>query len=283
MSSTTSAVAIVTDSTCDIPHDLADALRIRVVPALLTLEGETYKDGQGISRPEFYKRLPSLAEPAMTAAPSPMAFEAVYESALTSGAEHIVSIHVSSRLSGIFSSASQAAKSFGDRVRALDSRHVSMALGFQTILAAEASLEGAALDAVLRVADQAKQRARLIAFIDTLEYLKRSGRVTGLRAGLGDLLKVKLLIMVVEGLVERIDQIRTRSRALDKLVSIARSWGRLERLAVLHSGVPQEARAFTQQLGGFSSHPPIVTEVTPVIGAHVGPGSLGLAALLSQV
>lgn len=273
-------VAVVTDSTCDIPYETAEALKIGVVPALLTLDGSTYKDGPEISRSEFYRRIPELSRPALTASPSPAAFEAAYELALASGAQQVVSIHASSRLSGIFNAASQGAKPFGDRVKAFDGEHVSMALGFQAILAAEAAQRGAAAAEVMRVAEGARERARLIAVIDTLEYLKRSGRVSWLRAGIGDLLRVKLLLSVVGGLVKRIDLIRTKTRALENLKAIARSWGRIDRLAVLHSSALEEAYVLAEQMDDLSPQPLIITEVTPVIGAHVGPGCLGLAALL---
>jgi DegV family protein with EDD domain len=277
------SVAIVTDSTCDIPEDMADALHIRIVRSLLTLDDQTYEDGSGLSRAEFYTRVPSLPRPARTASPSPAAFEAAYESALSSGAQNVVSIHVSSHLSGIFNAATQAAKGFGERVLAFDGEHVSMALGFQAILAAEAALEGATLGAVMRVAEEARRRARLIALIDTLEYLKRSGRVTWLRAGIGDLLRVKLLVSVVHGWVKRIGMVRTKTRALERLQSIAGSWGRIDRLAVLHSGAPEAAHLYAEQVRSLSDRPLILAEVTPVIGAHIGPGCLGLAALLATI
>jgi DegV family protein with EDD domain len=277
------AVAIVTDSTCDIPQDIADSLRIRVVRALLTMDEMTYQDGVGLSRTEFYARMPSLAKPAQTAAPSPAVFESAYESAFLAGATNVVSIHVSSHLSGIFNAATQAAKGFGERVLALDSEQVSMALGFQAIRMAEAALAGAALSAVVHVAEEARRRARLIALIDTLEYLKRSGRVTWLRAGIGDFLRVKLLVTVVNGWVKRLDMVRTKTRALEKLQSIARSWGRIDRMAVLHSGAPEAAQVYAEQVRGLADQPMILSEVTPVIGAHIGPGCLGLAALLGPV
>ena len=282
MSSGSPAVAIVTDSTCDIPPAIAESLGIRVVPALLTLDGTTFEDGLGLTRSEFYRRLPSLARPAQTASPSPHAFQSTYDSAFSAGAQSVVSIHASSRLSGIFNAASHAAKAFGDRVVALDGQHVSMAPGFQAVVAAEAPRDGAPFEAVVRLAEKAREAVRLVAMIDTLEYLKRSGRVTWVRAGLGDLLRVKLLIAVVDGLVKRIDHIRTKARALERLDSIARSWGASDRLARLHSGVPQEAQALGERLRELTPLPPVFADVTPLIGAHVGPGSLGLTALLAQ-
>jgi DegV family protein with EDD domain len=276
-------VAVVTDSTSDIPDHIAEALQIRIVPALVTVDDRTYIDGSGLSRSEFYARMPSLPRPALTAAPSPAAFEAVYDSALVSGAQQVISIHVSSRLSGIFNTASQAAKGFGERVMALDGGHVSMALGFQAIVAAEAALKGAAVNAVVRVAEEARRRARLIALIDTLEYLRRSGRVTWLRAGIGDLLRVRLIVSVVDGVVKRLEMVRTKGRALSRLGSIADSWGAIERLAVLHSGAVQDAAAIAGRMRDVGCNSLILAEVTPVIGAHIGPGCLGLAALLATV
>jgi len=273
------ATAIVTDSTSDIPVEEAEALGIEVVPALVTVEGQSYVDGRGLSRPEFYRRLPFLREPATTAAPSPQVFEMAYEKVMAAGAERVLSMHLSSKLSGLIDVARIAAASFGDRVHVFDSLQVSLALGFQAMEAAAAALAGASFDAVLQVAQRARDRVRIVAMIDTLEYLKRSGRVSWIRAGLGDLLSVKLMVRVADGVVQRIGEVRTKHKALDQLVAMAQSWGPQERLAILHSAVPEEAAALAQRLRDLSARVPLIVDVTTVIGTHVGPGSLGLAAL----
>jgi DegV family protein with EDD domain len=273
------ATAIVTDSTSDIPPEEAEALSIEVVPALVTVEGQSYEDGRGLSRLEFYRRLPFLREPATTAAPSPRVFEIAYEKVMAAGAERVLSMHVSSKLSGLIDVARIAAATFGDRVHVFDSLQVSLGLGFQAMEAAAVALAGASFDAILQAAQRARDRVRIVAMIDTLEYLRRSGRVSWMRAGLGDLLRVKLIVRVADGVVQRIGEARTKHRALDQLVTMATSWGPQERLAILHSAVPEEAAALAQRLRDLSARAPLIVDVTTVIGTHVGPGSLGLAAL----
>jgi DegV family protein with EDD domain len=275
-------VAVVTDSTGDVPADEAKALDLTIIPALLTVEGRTYvDDGQAFSRTDLYRRMASLEGLPTTAVPSPQRFAAAYESLLRAGAAHILSIHLASRLSGMFETASQAARNFGDRVRVFDSMQVSLALGFQAMEAASAAKAGESIQRVTQIAEEARDRARLIAMLNTLEFVRRSGRVGWLRANLGSLLNIKQLVEVVDGTIRRLDRVRTRSRALDDLRRIAASWGPLRCLAVLHTAVPEEASALREEMKDLSKHTPLVVEVTTIIGAHVGPGSIGLAAILA--
>lgn len=272
--------AVVTDSTSDIPVDEARALGIEVIPALVTVNGKSYQDGSELDRAELYRRMPLLKTPATTAVPSPSVFEAVYERLLASGVERVLSMHVSSKLSTMVNVAHQAAAAFGDRVHIFDSLQVSLGLGFQVMEAAAAALTGSSFEAILAAARQARERVHVCAMIDTLEYIRRSGRVSWLRAGLGELLKVKLLVAVADGVVQRIGEVRTRGRALEQLSARVRAWGPMERLAVLHSAVPEEAAALAQQLKDLSARLPLIVDVTTVIGTHVGPGSIGLAGLV---
>jgi len=275
-------VAVVTDSTGDVPADQAAALDLTVVPALLTVEGRTYvDDGQAFSRTDLYRRMASLEGLPTTAVPSPERFTAVYESLLRAGAAHILSIHLADQLSGMFQTAAQAAQDFGDRVRVFDSKQVSLGFRFQAMEAAAAALAGNSIQLVTEVAQQARERARLIAMLSTLEFVRRSGRVRWLRASLGGMLNIKQLVEVVDGTIRRLDRVRTRSRALDNLRLIAASWGPLRRLAILHTAVPEEAYALREELRDLSKHTPLVVEVTTIIGAHVGPESIGMAALLA--
>jgi DegV family protein with EDD domain len=154
-----------------------------------------------------------------------------------------------------------------------------MGLGFQVMEAASAALTGMPFESVLETALNAQEKVRLIALIDTLEYLKRSGRVSWLRAGLGDLLNIKLLLRVADGIIEKIGFIRTRRKGINQLLSLARSWGPLKRLAVLHSNIPDEAAELAEQLRDMSSIPPLIVDVTTLIGTYVGPNGIGLAGL----
>lgn len=274
-------VVVVTDSTADVPADDAAALALTVIPALLTVEGRTYvDDGQAFSRTDLYRRMASLEGLPTTAVPSPERFAAAYESLLRAGAAHILSIHLAGRLSGMLQTAAQAAQDFGDRVRVFDSCQVSLGLGFQAMEAAAAALAGNSIQLVTDVAREARDRARLIAMLNTLEFVRRSGRVSWLRANLGGLLNIKQLVEVVDGTIRRLDRVRTRSRALDYLRRVANNWGPLRRLAILHTAVPEEACALREELSHLSKNSPLVVEVTTIIGAHVGPEAIGLAALL---
>jgi len=178
------------------------------------MEGRTYLDGRELTREEFYRRLPGLSSPPTTAAPSPASFEAVYRKLIDQGYGRIFSLHISSKLSGMINAAAQAAKQFGNRVQIFDSGQVSLGLGFQVIEAGLAAAQGLSLEAVREYARQARERTQVVAMINTLEYLRRSGRVSWLRAGMGDLLKIKLLVRVRDGVVEPLNRIRTRQKAL---------------------------------------------------------------------
>jgi DegV family protein with EDD domain len=272
-------IAVVTDSTADVPEGDQQSLNIVVVPAVLTLDGETFRDGLDISRRDFYERLPTLSTPATTGAPSVLVFENIYRELQMKGVEKILSIHLPTTLSGMINVASQAAQEFGDRVEIFDSGQVSLGMGFQVIEAASAIKRGETFVKVLEVLQQAKESIRLIALIDTLEYLRRSGRVGWLTAGLGNLLRVKMLVDIVDGVVNRVAQVRTRGKAMTQLQSIAESWGKLERISIAHSASPEEAESFAEVLAHLCSRPPVIIDVTTVIGAHIGPNALGVIGL----
>jgi DegV family protein with EDD domain len=279
MSSSKPSVAIVTDSTSDLPLDDAQDLGIHVVPAVLTVENQTLVDGVGITRTELYRRMPDLSKPVTTAAPSPAAFASAYEDILSRGVKQILSMHVSSKLSGMLNVANQAAAAFKERVQLFDSEQVSLGLAYQAKEAALQANRGASLEQVLDAARNARLKTKLIAFIDTLEYLRRGGRVSWISAGLGNILQVKLLLEIKNGLVEQLDRVRTKTKALEKLRAHARSWGPLKRLGIPHAAAPEAASALADELRPLSEHAPVIVDVTPVIGAHVGPGAVGIVGM----
>jgi len=272
-------VGIVTDSSADIPSELLESLQIEMIPALLIIDGETYIDGDQLSRTDFYKGLPEYRQPPTTATPSSAKFEAAYQRFFERGVEHVLSIHVASTLSGMFMSANQAAQAFPNQVHMIDSGQLSLGLGYQVIEAAQAASQGQRLEQVLEIAESARQKVRVAALINSLEYLRRSGRVNWLRAGVGDLLRIKQLLGVNQGAIVPLGKARTFARALEALLQIGRSWGTCDRLAVLHTGIPEMAEQVAQTLQRQSATTPRIVEVTTIIGAHVGPGSIGLAGL----
>jgi DegV family protein with EDD domain len=274
-------LGIVTDSTSDLPPPLIEQYTLEVVPSLLILDGKEYADGEGISRSDFYKQLPSLQTPPTTAAPSIGDFAARYDSLLARGCDHILSIHAAATLTTIINSARQAAQDFPRKITILDSASLSLGLGFQVLAAAEAAENG--LTAALAAAQSTRQRLKVYAALDTLENLKRSGRVPGVIAALGGLLSIKPLIELTEGQVKPAGAVRTTRQAADRLLSLLLQEGKLERLAILHTGAEARAKDFLETLMQTASQSAprdiLLVNVTPVIGTHVGPNGLGFAAV----
>lgn len=274
------SISIVTDSTADIPADLLEKYNIQMVPNLVIIEGQSLQDGIDISRQEFYKRLPEMDSPPTTATASSGAYQQLYEILFGQGVSHIISIHASSLLSGIFNAASLAAQTFGERVRVLDSRQISMGLGFQVLAAAEAIARGASLEGVLELIEDVHRRVRVVAMLDTLEYVHRSGRVSWARARLGNLLRIKPFVEVREGEVLSLGEARVRRKGIERLKQFLRNLGALERLAILHTNAEEEARQIWEDFSPNLSASPLIVNVTTVIGVHVGPNGLGFAAVV---
>lgn len=272
-------ISLVTDSTSDIPEELRQRHAIEVIPAILNLGGQSYEDGAGLTREEFYQRLPGLSVPPTTSAPSVGSFLARYEKLFKAGASHILSLHPPERLSGIFNAARLAAEQFGERVRVIDSGQITLGLGFQVLAAAEAIGRGARLDDLLGLIESIKQRVRVVALLDTMQYLRRSGRVSWAKAVVGELLNIKPLVELRFGIIERLAQVRTRSQGILRLGESLNSWGPLERLAILHTNAEAAARQLLADLKPKLPVPPLVVNVTTIIGTHTGPNGLGLAAV----
>ena len=274
-------LGIVTDSTCDLPMDLVEQYELEVVPSILILEGREYADGTGITREEFYRRLPSLQTQPTTAAPSIGDFASRYDRLLTRGCDHILSIHAAGPLTTIINSARQAAHDFPDRVTVVDSLSLSLGLGFQVLSAAQAVEMGlqAALDAI----ESTRKRLHVSAALDTMENLRRSGRVPAVVTMLGSLLSVKPLIELTNGEVKAIGAVRTTKQANERMLNFLLQGGPLERLAILHTGAESRAREFLnavmQQASQLVPREILMVNVTTVIGTHVGPNGLGFAAL----
>jgi DegV family protein with EDD domain len=274
-------LGIVTDSTSDISQFLVDDHGIEVVPSILILEGKEYADGIGISREEFYERLPALRTPPTTAAPSIGEFSTRYKKLLDGGCEHILSIHAASQLTTIINTAQQAAQDFPAQVTCVDSGSLSMGLGFQVLAAAEAAEMG--LRSALEAIESTKQRTHVSAALDTMEYLRRSGRVPGAVAMLGGLLSIKPMIELTDGVVKAIGAVRTTKQADEKILNFLLTGGDYERLAIMHTNAPERARGLLNELMQQASQSVpreiLFVNVTAVIGTHLGPNGLGFAAV----
>ncbi len=272
-------IAIVTDSTADLPPDLVDQHQIEVIPAIIVMDGQNLVDQQDISRPEFYQRLVTTKTLTTTATPSLGAFQTVYQNLFHQGIETILSIHIASKLSGVLDTAKSAAQSFSERICVFDSGSLSMGLGFQALAAAEAAAQGLALPEILNLIQGMQQRLHLIAMLDTFEYIRRSGRVSWVSAQIGSLLRIKPFVEVKKGQVLNLGQARTRKKGIAHLKTLVEKLGPLERLAILHSNAETEARHLLENLAMPINYPPLTINITPVIGVHVGPNGLGAVAV----
>jgi DegV family protein with EDD domain len=272
-------IALVTDSACDIPYEMARNHQINVVPNILVIEGKSVEDDEKFSRQKFYEELPDMVTFPTTSTASAGRYQALYQNLLDSGFEQIVSIHVSHHLSGIFNAASTAAQSFAGQVHVVDSLQVTLGLGFQVLEAAEAIADGASLDSVLALLNQIQGRVRLIAMLDTLEYIRRSGRVSWARASLGTLLNLKPFIEVKDGLAISLGEVRTRRKGIARLEKLMQTVRPLKRFALLHTNAEDDARQILEAYAPQMATQPLLVNVTTVIGAHVGPNGLGFVAL----
>jgi DegV family protein with EDD domain len=272
--------AIVTDSTADIPQELVEEHHIQVVPNVIVIDGESLEDGTGISRQDFYTRLPEMKTTPTTATASSGTYQVMYEGLLQQGYEDILSIHTSSLLSGIFNAASVAAQSFGERVQVIDSGYVTMGLGFQVLAAAEGAMNGWGRQAILERLKDVRQRVRIIAMLDTLEYLRRSGRVSWAKARLGNWLHLKAFVEVKYGRVLSLGEARTRRKGIERLKEFLKNLGPLEQLAMLHTNAETDARRILADASPDLVYRPLVVNITTIIGTHVGPHGLGFACVL---
>ncbi len=272
-------IGLVSDSTADIPVDIQGKYGIEVVPAIININGQSFQDGRDISREEFYTRLPGMKPPPTTSAPSVGAFQEKYERLLSGGMDQVISIHAANSLSGIFNAARLAAQEFNDRVHVIDGGQLSLGTGYQVLTAAEGIRAGALLEEILNRVSSVQKKVRVVALLESLEYIRRSGRVSWAKAMLGNLLRIQPLVELRYGVVHRLGQVRTRLQGISRLKDILHSFGPLERLAVLHTNAESAARHLLDEIKIHVPDLPFIVNVTTAIGTHVGPNGIGLAAV----
>lgn len=281
MSSEKKKIKIVTDSVADIPQDLLDKWNIDVIPCYVSYGGESYADdGKELDREKFYTSVSSMEEFPKTAAPPPAVAEEILRNALE-GYDAIVTIHVADALSGTINNVRIASKSFPDGVvTVLDSETVSMGIGWQVIVAAEVAAETGSVEAVVKAVEGVRKNHKLYAAIYTMEFLRRSGRVSAVVASVGSFLKIKPIITILEkGEVVSAHRIRTFKKAKDKLAELLQEEGELERVAIIHTMNEEGARDFKETYSHLLPENTIISEVGPTLGTHIGIGSLGFISL----
>lgn len=275
------AVRIVTDSTCDLPAALVEAHGITVVPLTVFFDDEALLDGAEISAGEFYDRLRASSTLPRTSQPSVELFRETYQRVAADGDE-IVSIHLTSKLSGTLNAASVAREEVAPEIHVdlIDSYQVSLGLGLIVLEAARAAQSGASLAEVVATARRAMDRVSVHVCVDTLEYLQKGGRIGRARSFLGSVLSIKPILKVENGEVAPLERVRTRSKANERVFEIASSMARAKEMFIAHSANEGEARAMIERLRPRLPHTDLIlAEIGPVVGVYAGPGALGIAAL----
>ena len=282
-------VAIVTDSAADLTPELARAAGITVVPLLVTFGAETFRAGVDLTTEQFWERMLAPDAPfPTTAASSPGAFREAFEACFGNGADAIVCIDVAETLSATIRSARLAAEMLPDReIHVVDSRSASMATGLLALVAAELAEQGVPAAEIARVVGERVADTDVYVVLDTLEYLRRGGRIGRAQAAVGTLLSVKPIISVRDGVVVAADRVRTKARARERLLALVASRP-VERLAILYTGRPSpEIAAFRDEVvaripGAVPPERVSVQPVGPSVGPHLGPGCLGAALLYAR-
>ena len=276
------SVRIVTDSSCDLPQSVVDDHGVTVVPLSIRFGDDEFIDREELSTAEFWRRCAQQDELPETAAPAPGQFEAAYRQLIADGATGIVVINLSGALSATIQSAELAARTLNDEqaavpIRVVDSRSATMGVGTTVIACARLAAEGGSIDEVEALAVDRAKRTKVFGALDTLENLKKGGRIGNARAFLATALAIKPIIEVVDGQVEEGGKQRTRTKALKFLVDkVTQYEGRISDLAVLHADC-SDVDQFVEMLRPHHDGEIVVGEIGPVIGTHTGRGTIGVA------
>ena len=277
------AVRIVTDSTADLPPVLAQEMGITVVPLNVHFGDDQFLDGVTIQADEFYQRLVSSSELPKTSQPAVGAFMEAYQGLLKE-ADGIVSVHISSKVSGTVNSAQLAVTEMAsDVIEVVDTLQASLALGLIALAAAKVAQSGASIAAVVAEARSASERASFYGLVETLEYLEKGGRIGKAQAFLGSLLRIKPILTLHEGIAHPVEKVRTRAKGLERIAAITSALAPLEAVGVMSSDSADDASiiadAMAQQVPSANM---VVSRFGPVLGTYLGPGSLGVAVLKAK-
>lgn len=277
-------IRIVTDSTADLPDPIVTGHGITVVPVHINIAGQSYLDGVELSRQEFYEKLPDYDPLPTTSSPGLGTLVQTYERLADEGASEILSIHISAQLSGVMNTATAAAQTTDAvPVTVFDSRQLTLGTGFLAVTAAQAAAAGRSMAEIIKLLEDQGSRTHSFALLDTLEYLRRGGRLTRFQSGVGTLLRIKPLLRVHDGEMT-MERVRTWRRAVERLVSLLDGLRPVEKLALIHAHALERAGALRHQIHHLfpEEHGLLLAEVTPAIGTHVGPGSVGVVCVTAR-
>jgi DegV family protein with EDD domain len=278
------SIRIVTDSNCDLPGEIIQEYGISVVPLYINVGTESYLDGVEMSRAQFYEGLPDFESHPTTSVPGPGMFVEAYERLAAEGATEILSIHISVSLSAVVNSARLAVDEMDAvPVTVFDSGNLTLGTGLQVLAAAKAAAAGRSMDEIVALLEDQSSRTHCFAALDTLEFLRRSGRLTRFQSMLGSVLQLKPILKMHAGEAS-MERVRTRSRAIGRLIELVTELGPLEELVLVHTHAPARAENLRQQVRDLfpGGKTPFSAEVTPVIGTHIGPGAAGFVAVQAR-
>ncbi len=277
-------IKIVTDSNCDLPEDMVAEYGITVVPLYINIGKKSYLDGVEMSHEEFYEGLPHFEAHPTTSVPGPGQFVQVYENLAQAGATEILSIHIGSGLSAMMAVARLAAEEVKRvPVTVFDSGQLTLGTGLLAVTAAKAAAEGQPMSDIMAAIEDQASRTHCIAALDTLEFLRRSGRLSRFQSSLGSVLQIKPLLKMHRGEFE-MERVRTRNGASARLMELVTQLAPFEKLTLVHTHAPDKAEFLHQKaLHLFpDAEEPMVAEVTPVIGTHIGPRAAGFVAIQAK-
>ena len=273
-------IRIVTDSSCDLPVEVIDRYGIYVVPLYINVGSQSYLDGIDITREEFYRKLPNFPKQPTTAVPSTQKFRAVYDALAEGGVSDVLSIHISSSLSAIVNVAQIAAQETKNvTVTVIDSRQLSLGTGFLVETAAKLVQAEHPVPEILAALNEQIKRTHVFAALDTVEFLRRSGRMNSVVSTIGELLQIKPLLKMYDGNASA-ERIRIRKYAIKRLVDLLIDYGPYEKVALLHTDAADRAKELLQEVKDILPDGEIWFEqINPVLGAHIGPGVIGFACV----
>jgi DegV family protein with EDD domain len=278
------SIAVVTDSTSDLPLEIAEKHNISVVPLNVHIEDETLLDGITISADQMYKLLPDSRVIPTTSAPSVGTFVELYEK-LSKTHDEIISVHLSAKLSLTYSSAVNAVSEIGStntRIEVVDTQKASMALGWVAVHLAEKAADGASMDELVKLAHSASERTVFIGMVDTLDYLVRGGRIGKAQGFVGSLLRVKPILTIKEGEAHPLERARSRSKGIARIKAIVAENAPLDNIAILYTTDRADAEEIARDVAELDpGGSPVVAQLGPVVGNYVGPGTLGLGMIRS--
>lgn len=273
-------IKVVTDSVCDIPEDLVKQYAIAVIASYINIGNQSFLDGIDMTRNQFYEGLNTFPQHPKTAAPGPETFAQAYQEAANQGYDQVLSIHVAGNLSSIYQSAIQASSEVKIPVTVYDSQQLSLGAGLQVILASKMAAAGESIKEITQKATDLGNRTYIYALLDTLKFLHLSGRINFALRGIGSILKIKPLMIFHAG-IPIYEKVRTRGRAIERILTYVRKLGPLEHVSMVHTQAIDGAKWLYEKAASLipENNQPYCQTVTPAVGAHVGPNGIGLVCV----